>query len=185
MKVPASPHARQSLPPLLAPPFPNHHHNPQHSHHTYTASPLQRALTPPPATATGGTEMHAFPSVESSVASSKSTNTGPGTGNSAVSGSQFHMSAQGLMSDSSPTYAHHTSQGQHHLHGHPPVQIYCGGCQRLSILNQSYACTECICGLCKDCVDAISSEQGRGRMAGCPRCGGIGGRFKPFQLDIR
>jgi hypothetical protein len=85
------------------------------------------------------------------------------------------MGAHGLsegLSDSSPTYQ-------------APVQIYCAGCHRLSVLRDSYACTECICGICKDCVDAISSEQSRRRMAGCPKCAAIGGKFKPFQLDLR
>ncbi|KAF4533994.1 Transcription factor [Lasiodiplodia theobromae] len=35
-----------------------------------------------------------------------------------------------------------------------------------------------------DCVDVLSSEQNRGRGR-CPKCGTIGGKFKPFQLDIR
>ena len=93
-------------------------------------------------------------------------------------GSQtFHMSASGL-SDSSPSYPHPTSTGK--------VQIYCAGCRKLSFLHDSYACTECICGLCRDCVDALSAEQGRGRFgARCPRCAAVGGRFKPFQLDVR
>jgi hypothetical protein len=69
--------------------------------------------------------------------------------------------------------------------GHLPVQIYCAGCHRLSVLKDSYACTECICGLCKECVDTIYSEQSRRRLASCPKCSAIGGKFKPFQLDIR
>jgi hypothetical protein len=149
MQVPGSPHLsnRASLPPLLNP-------HP-HFNHTYTASPLQRALTPPTA---DSNDLQPFPSVESSIESSRS-------------GQNFHMSAQGL-SDSSPSYPH-------------PVQIYCSGCNRLSVLKDSYACTECICGLCKNCVDAISSEQNRRRSPGCPKCSTIGGKFKPFQLDIR
>ncbi|KAF2664390.1 hypothetical protein BT63DRAFT_107338 [Microthyrium microscopicum] len=147
--VPPSPRFgnRASLPPLLsAPHFQNN---------TYTASPLQRALTPPPPE---HNDLQPFPSVESSVDSSKS-------------GQNFHISSHGL-SDSSPQFAHH-------------VQIYCAGCHRLSVLQQSYACTECICGLCKDCVDAICTDSTRRRAVGCPRCNGIGGKFKPFQLDIR
>ena len=89
-----------------------------------------------------------------------------------MSGSNFHIPSQGL-SDSSPTTSH-----QH-------VQIYCAGCQRLSVLKKSYACTECVCGLCQECVDALAVEQARGRGARCPRCGVLGGRFRMFQLDIR
>jgi hypothetical protein len=89
---------------------------------------------------------------------------------SGESGENFHMGATGL-SDSSPTYA---SQD---------VQIYCAACQRTSRLKESYACTECISGLCRDCVNVMLEEQGSQRK--CPRCATIGGRFKPFQLEVR
>ncbi|KAF2018399.1 hypothetical protein BU24DRAFT_343970 [Aaosphaeria arxii CBS 175.79] len=123
---------------------------------SYAASPLQNTLTPPPQDLP---ELQAYPSVESSIEST-------------VSGQNFHIPSQGL-SDSSPTYLH-------------PVQIYCAACRKLSILKDSYACSECICGLCQDCVDVLISEKIGGRTArGCPRCGAVGGKFKPFQLDIR
>ncbi|KAL1879144.1 hypothetical protein VTK73DRAFT_7263 [Phialemonium thermophilum] len=89
---------------------------------------------------------------------------------SGESGDNFHMETRGL-SDSSPSYS---SQN---------TQIYCAACQGVSLLRESYACTECICGLCQACVDVLMSEQGARRK--CPRCATIGGRFKPFQLDIR
>ncbi|KAF2838543.1 hypothetical protein M501DRAFT_1004295 [Patellaria atrata CBS 101060] len=139
-----NPANRASLPPFAASHF-----------QSYTASPLQNTLTPPPPEAS---DMQPFPSVESSIESSQS-------------GHNFHMTSQGL-ADSSPNYSH-------------AVQIYCAACRRLSALKESYACTECICGLCQDCVDVLVSEQTRGRIARCPRCGAIGGKFKPFQLDIR
>ncbi|KAH7138186.1 hypothetical protein B0J11DRAFT_422321 [Dendryphion nanum] len=142
-----SPHLmnRSSLPPFLASQL-----------QSYTQSPLQNTLTPPPAELS---DLQPFPSVESSI-------------ESGISGQNFHIPSQGL-SDSSPSYAH-------------VVQIYCAACRKLSILRESYACSECICGLCQDCVDVLVSEQTRGRMArGCPRCGALGGKFKPFQLDIR
>ncbi|ORX98604.1 hypothetical protein BCR34DRAFT_147007 [Clohesyomyces aquaticus] len=147
--VPGSPHYsphilnRASLPPFAASQF-----------QSYTASPLQNTLTPPPPEL----EFAPFPSVESSIESTQS-------------GQNFHISSQGL-SDSSPTYTQ-------------PVQIYCAACRKLSVLKESYACSECICGLCQDCVDVLVSEQTRGRIARCPRCRAIGGKFKPFQLDIR
>lgn len=101
-------------------------------------------------------ELHEpFPSVES-------------TGDSGV---VFNMDARGL-ADSSPSYT--SSQNP---------QIYCAACQSVSLLRQSYACTECICGLCQRCVEVLMDEQGSRRK--CPRCNTIGGRFKPFQLDIR
>lgn len=121
----------------------------------YQASPLQNSLTPPPP---DHADLHPFPSVESSI-------------ESAQSGQNFHIASQGL-SDSSPTFQHQ-------------VQIYCAGCHKLSLLKSSYACTECICGICQECVDVLVGEQARGRIARCPRCGSIGGKFKPFQLDIR
>ncbi|KAI1651808.1 hypothetical protein F4815DRAFT_492572 [Daldinia loculata] len=89
---------------------------------------------------------------------------------SGESGGNFHIGASGL-SDSSPGFS---SQDVH---------IYCAACQRASKLRESYACTECICGLCRDCVNILMEEQGARRK--CPRCATIGGRFKPFQLDIR
>jgi hypothetical protein len=86
------------------------------------------------------------------------------------SGENFHIGSRGL-SDSSPSYSGHSTQ------------IYCAACQGLSPLKSSYACTECICGLCASCVEILIAEQGARRK--CPRCATIGGRFKPFQLDIR
>jgi hypothetical protein len=88
-----------------------------------------------------------------------------------AAGHGFHMPSQGL-SDSSPTFPY-------------PVQIYCAACRKLSVLRDSYACSECICGLCQECVDVLVSEHTRGRAPRCPRCNAIGGKFKPFQLDIR
>lgn len=122
---------------------------------SYTASPLNNALTPPPPDMS---DLQPFPSVESSI-------------ESAMSGQNFHMPSQGL-SDSSPNSLF-------------PVQIYCAACRKLSILRDSYACSECICGLCQECVDVLVSEHNRGRAPTCPRCNTIGAKFKPFQLDIR
>ncbi|KAG8624555.1 hypothetical protein KVT40_007622 [Elsinoe batatas] len=131
---------------------------------SYTASPLQQALTPPPADGPQ-LDLQPFPSVEE-----------PSSVDSNASGTNFHIMAsnQALSSasDSSPMFS-------------TPVQIYCAGCRRLSILKESFACSECICGLCQGCVDALISEQTRGRAAQCPRCRTIGARFKLFQLDIR
>lgn len=89
---------------------------------------------------------------------------------SGESGENFHIESRGL-SGSSPSFS---SQN---------TQIYCAACQGVSLLRESYACTECICGLCQACVDVLMGEQGARRK--CPRCATIGGRFKPFQLDIR
>ncbi|KAF3762494.1 hypothetical protein M406DRAFT_294206 [Cryphonectria parasitica EP155] len=89
---------------------------------------------------------------------------------SGESAENYHMGAHGL-TDSSPSFS---SQN---------TQIYCAACQNVSLLRDSYACTECICGLCSACVEILMAEQGAKRK--CPRCATIGGRFKPFQLDIR
>ncbi|CEI64100.1 unnamed protein product [Fusarium venenatum] len=89
---------------------------------------------------------------------------------SVESGENFHMGTRGL-SDSSPSYSAQN------------IQIYCAACQGFSLLKDSYACTECICGLCPTCVEVLMTEHGARRK--CPRCATIGGRFKPFQLDIR
>ncbi|KAL6908718.1 hypothetical protein GGI43DRAFT_379558 [Trichoderma evansii] len=89
---------------------------------------------------------------------------------SGESGENFHIGSRGLP-DSSPTY---NSQN---------IQIYCAACHGISLLKNSYACTECICGLCSSCVEVLMSEHGARRK--CPRCATIGGRYKPFQLDIR
>jgi hypothetical protein len=122
----------------------------------YKASPLQRALTPPPPDEVP----EPFPSVESSLDS---------TTNSTQSGANFHMRSTGLSnSDSSPMFVQ-------------PVQIYCANCRIPSVLKESYACTECISGFCNNCVYLLSSEVRRP----CPRCKVDGVRYKPFQLDFR
>jgi len=89
---------------------------------------------------------------------------------SAESGDVFNIESRGL-SDSSPSFS---SQS---------IQIYCAACQGVALLKESFACTECICGICPACVDVLVAEQGARRK--CPRCATVGGRFKPFQLDIR
>lgn len=66
----------------------------------------------------------------------------------------------------------------------PLVQHYCAACHRIAPLTSSYACTECICGICRECVDVLVG-MGPERGARCPRCKVVGGRFKPFMLDLR
>ncbi|KAF1352072.1 hypothetical protein BDV97DRAFT_139129 [Delphinella strobiligena] len=131
---------------------------------SYTASPLQQTLTPPPADdAPNPLDMHPFPSVENEATSSSIDST--------QSGANFHIMPSNA-SDSSPMFSN-------------PVQIYCAGCRRLSVLRESYACPECICGLCPGCVETLIGEQNRGRIAQCPGCRTMGGRFKKFNLDLR
>ena len=157
-QIPQSPSStkRASLPPFFSTNVNNHLD-------AYKASPLQHALTPPPPDEYNTIEP--FPSVESSLDSSQS-------------GQNFHIPSAGLTtanshsnSDSSPTFSSRE------------VQIFCAGCRRVSVLKESYACTECVSGFCADCVYSLSSEANRGRV--CPRCQVVRPRYKIFQLDLR
>lgn len=151
------------------PPFSSISHNNQ----SYKASPLQNALTPPPTHSLQGPTP--FPSVETSIESSYSTQS---------SGHNFHIPASGLSSSSdntSPTFYTGNSGNP----GKESVQIYCAGCRRLSVLGDSYACTECISGFCSDCVYRLSSEQHLGRGRPCPKCHAGEPRYKAFQLDLK
>ncbi|RKF74831.1 putative RfeD protein [Golovinomyces cichoracearum] len=64
-----------------------------------------------------------------------------------------------------------------------PIQIYCASCHGLSSLNQSYVCTECICGICEACVDSLIIDDGARRK--CPNCATIGGRYKKINLKTK
>ena len=152
---------------------------------SFQASPLNRALTPPPPES-GLEDLQPFPSVESSLSSNLSHQHHNSAGST---GSQFHiMNPNSLTtpSDSSPLFNPANpaaSNSAHQQNG--PVQIYCAGCRRLNTLKDSYACTNCICGLCSECVTAIINGQSRGRMSMCPRCNAMDSAFKMFQLDLR
>ncbi|KAI9673960.1 MAG: hypothetical protein M1817_002166 [Caeruleum heppii] len=150
---------RASLPPF-----------PTGTFHSYQASPLQHALTPPTYSANDLPEP--FPSIEGSSST----------------GENFHIESRGL-EDSSPN-----SSSQH------AVQIYCAACQTVTLLREAYACCECVCGVCRDCADVLLSDADRERerdgmsgtarrgirlSRGCPRCGIVGGRWRMFQLDVR
>ena len=153
----------------------------------YTASPLANALTPPPPdTLDSGPEP--FPSVESSL-------------ESAGSGQNFHISGSGLPTSASSN--EDTSPLQHHAHNYhhsqsssigsraDTIEIYCANCSRPRLLKTCFACTECICGVCNDCVGQIISspvvtQPGFAPIRrSCPRCGVMGGKWKRFQLDFR
>ncbi|KAL8632618.1 hypothetical protein Q9189_001622 [Teloschistes chrysophthalmus] len=123
--IPQSPSSvkRASLPPFAA----------GLSHYdTYKASPLQRALTPPPPDDRGP---EPFPSIESSQSSS-------------TSGHNFHIPPSGLTNSDAGTSPTFYAQ---------PVQIYCAGCGRVNILKDSYACTETGAGLVRG-VDSRSLD---------------------------
>ncbi|KIW78834.1 hypothetical protein Z517_08673 [Fonsecaea pedrosoi CBS 271.37] len=176
---------RSSLPPGFRP-FGHHLHHPQAGR--YNASPLQRTLTPPPPDVLGPNDPEPFPSVESLE--------------SAGSGQNFHISGSGLPTSASSN--DNTSPLQHHSHPYQHSQsssfgsksdvleIYCASCSRPWLLKNAFACTECICGVCSDCVGQIISspvvtvQPGLAPMRrGCPRCGVMGGRWKRFNIDIR
>ncbi|RMZ84640.1 hypothetical protein DV737_g1212, partial [Chaetothyriales sp. CBS 132003] len=137
-----------------------------------------RDLTPP------------FPSVESLE--------------SAGSGQNFHISATGLPASvsssndkTSPMQAPHARPYQHSQSSSfgsraESLEIFCASCGRPWLLRNAFACTECICGVCSDCVGQIISspvvtvQPGYAPMRrGCPRCGVMGGKWKRFQLDFR
>lgn len=172
---------RSSLPPGFRP-FGHHLHG------QYNSSPLQRTLTPPPPDVLGPNDPEPFPSVESVE--------------SAGSGQNFHISRSGLPTSASSN--ENTSPLQHHAHPYQHSQsssfgsksevleIYCASCGRPWLLKNAFACTECICGVCSDCVGQIISspvvtvQPGVAPMRrGCPRCGVMGGKWKRFQLDFR
>lgn len=136
-----------------------------HNNHSYKASPLHRTLTPPSSHSFSGPPL--FPSVETSMDSSTSTQS---------SGRNFHIPSSGLSNSSDTTSPTFNSQ---------PVQIYCAGCRRLSVLKDSYACNECISGFCSDCIYSLSSEQHMGIPRPCPKCQVPGPRYKAFQLEFR
>lgn len=167
LRAPQMPQSPPSAKRTSLPPFSISHNQ------SYKASPLQNTLTPPPPSILTG------PTPFSSVENHMSVNSSASTQSS--SGHHFHISSSGLSNSSdalSPVFSSHSSA---------KVQIYCANCRRLSVLRDSYACTECISGFCSDCVYALSSEQHRITVRGrpCPRCGTLGPRYKAFQLDIR
>ena len=107
--------------------------------------------------------------------------------------SRQHMHSYSAPSQYSTASAHGAQLGGSSAHMSstaqqaPPsavVQHYCAACHRVTPLSTSYACVECICGICRDCVDVLVG-MGPDRGAACPRCNTVGGRFKPFMLDLR
>ncbi|PWY82490.1 hypothetical protein BO83DRAFT_353393 [Aspergillus eucalypticola CBS 122712] len=202
---------RSSLPPAFQPspglPPPTSHR--PFPPHAYAASPLHKSLTPPPfdTARSRDSDLEPFPSIESSLDSA-----------STASGKTYafssHMSTSN--NESSPVlnmYPSSASQRQHHRFSNPTpatyrnreIQIYCASCKRPWALNECYACTECICGVCRECVGLfISSPPASFRNVtsspgsamshgptsypsprGCPRCRTVGGKWKAFQLDFR
>ncbi|KAE8153462.1 hypothetical protein BDV25DRAFT_149525 [Aspergillus avenaceus] len=198
---------RSSLPPAFQsagglPPPTSHRPFPPHS---FGASPLHKSLTPPPyeTARSRDSDLEPFPSIESSL-DSASTASGK---NLAFSG---HLGPS-TKSDSSPVPS--LFPRQHHRFSNPTpgsfrrrdIQIYCSSCHRSWSLNDCYACTECICGVCRECVGMfissppssfrnVTSSPGSAMSHGptsypgpraCPRCHTVGGRWKAFQLEFK
>ena len=120
------------------------------------------------------------------------------------SGSNFHIPPSGLSSSpndlTSPAVAAFGGRQQLHSHSYSqpsfptqvhggmlprpasqPVRHWCAACGKPSPVPQSFACTDCICGICRDCADVMFSMQDRGSR--CPKCG-MGGKFKPIMLNF-
>ncbi|PIA97264.1 hypothetical protein CB0940_05576 [Cercospora beticola] len=167
--IPASPYqspqgnSRTSLPPFaLGSQF-----------QSFQASPLNRALTPPPADHTG-LDLQTFPSVDSSLSS----NLSHAHHNSADSGSQFHiMNPSSIDSTSSPMFNANKTEGVTHA-------SYCAGCRRPANINDMFGCSGCMGPLCGACTDALVSSQSQGRPVKCPRCHASDTSFKPFQFEF-
>jgi hypothetical protein len=207
------------MPPSFSHGFPPNSAHRQLQGVSYAASPLQKALTPPPfdSQRNRDSDLEPFPSIESSVDSS-------------MSGKNFHMSGSALPSsansDTSPLNAYPLSSQlsqnhrTHHRFSNPTpstfrnrdIQVYCANCSRAFPLAECYACTECICGVCRECVSFFisspplsllnparspnkapsasgssvsSGPTSYGTPRGCPRCRTVGGKWKAFQLDFR
>ncbi len=160
IQMPNSPSQAQraSVPPFLG----------NVSREAYKASPLARALTPPPPVENSTP----FPSIES--INSYSTHA-PSHVHSFSGSSLQHTSTSSSSypgADTSPIFS-------------APVQIYCANCRQLSLLKDSYACTECISGFCGDCMYVLSGGNAGHVAKPCPRCRMEGVRYRPFQLDLR
>ncbi|KAL3471906.1 hypothetical protein BJX99DRAFT_15240 [Aspergillus californicus] len=203
---------RSSMPPGFQSGFrPLTSHRPFPPPHSYAASPLHKSLTPPPFefSRNRDIDLEPFPSIESSLDSVS-------TASGKTYGYSNHVNNSGGHPDSSPVlnlFPSSAAQRQHHRFSNPTpasfrnreIQIFCASCKRPCPLNESYACTECICGVCRECVGNfinspptpfknITSSPGSAMSLGptsypsargCPRCRIVGGKWKAFQLDIK
>jgi hypothetical protein len=199
--MPGSPVSRAASFPLALPHFTG-----------YQASPLQRALTPPSANDAGPRPFPSVESDTSTDAptifdgdgrplgppsdSSRSHELGlsdsspsfsaatPGP-RPAYTSRQLPVQSQSQQQQQPPQEQQPQPQPQPHAApAKSDVQIYCAACRGVARLADSYACTECVCGVCAVCVDVLV-RQGPTVRRGCPRCGVVGGRFRLFQLDLR
>ncbi|KAL4788382.1 hypothetical protein BJX76DRAFT_366833 [Aspergillus varians] len=203
---------RSSMPPAFQSPGlpPPASHRPFPPPQSYAASPLHKSLTPPPYefSRNRDADLEPFPSIESSL-DSASTTSGKNFGYS------NHLNSVGNPS-SSPVlnlYPSSAAQRQHHRFSNPTpasfrnreIQVYCASCKQACPLNECYACTECICAVCRECVvhfisspptpfKNVTSSPGSAMShgptsypgpRGCPRCRNVGVKWKAFQLDVK
>ncbi|KAL4791034.1 hypothetical protein BDV19DRAFT_316418 [Aspergillus venezuelensis] len=210
--ITSAPSGRSSMPPAFQspglPPPSSHRPLPPSS---YAASPLHKSLTPPPYefSRNRDADLEPFPSIESSLDSASTT-----------SGKNYHSNhfKSGAQPGSSPVlnlFPSSASQRQNHRFSNPTpaslrsreIQIFCANCKQAWPLNECYACTECICGVCRDCVvyfisspptpfKNVTSSPGSAmshgptsypspNTRGCPRCRTVGAKWKSFQLDVK
>lgn len=172
-------------------------------------SPLQRTLTPPPPEHLGPHDAEPFPSVESLESAGSGHNfhiSASGLPTSASSNDntsplmrthQYHHSQSSSFGSKADTlesklHASPLPWSRACMHGYSPTRVVlCASCSRPWKLSTAFACTECICGVCSDCVGLIISspvftQPGLAPMRrGCPRCGVMGGKWKRFNLDFR
>ncbi|KAL1976333.1 hypothetical protein VTN31DRAFT_2615 [Thermomyces dupontii] len=185
---------RNSLPPSFQssnlPPLSSAHR----AIHTmsYTASPLQKALTPPPYEFERSREndLEPFPSIESSLMDSTSRPYPAGNAESSPLLPSQARAPHRFSNPTPPTFSRNRD-----------IRIACANCSRVRPIAECYACTECICGVCRECLSLVvgspslsmGSPNKTANMGptsypsarACPRCRTVGGKWKAFQLDFR
>ena len=180
---------RNSLPPSFQssnlPPLSSAHR----AIHTmsYTASPLQKALTPPPYEFERSREndLEPFPSIESSLMDSTSRPYPAGNAESSPLLPSQARAPHRFSNPTPPTFSRNRD-----------IRIACANCSRVRPIAECYACTECICGVCRECLSLVvgspslsmGSPNKTANMGptsypsarACPRCRTVGGNGKPF-----
>ncbi|DAA78884.1 TPA_exp: putative Transcription factor RfeD [Trichophyton benhamiae CBS 112371] len=140
----------------------------------YTASPLQKSQTPPPFHRDRDTDLEPFPSIESSMDVTKPYLSPPRPVTS------YPQQQHNIYPHPHPHAHHplHPLHPRHRLSNPAPftstsassstsnvsisrdkdlhIHIYCASCSRPKAIRDCFACTECICGVCRDCVPALS-----------------------------
>ena len=195
-------------------------HRSLHQRYPYASSPLHNSLTPPPQydvpqQPRRDSDLEPFPSIESST-SSTSRNFALST-SPATTAPKLEYSSPVMSFNSVGTFANQQRVGNHnnndvHRLSNPSsstttttttttstsfngdVNIYCANCRRPWSLNDCYACTECISGVCRECVGMLIGSPPTSFLSasvngplpgksgptsfpnrGCPRCRSVEG----------